>query len=365
MKKVCIVTNHLQSGDGVCRAVINFANTLAELGKYDITLFVLFKFDERYLALFDKKIKTKHVFKIPCFKGLDRITSWWPPKLLYKKITKNEKFDIEIGFCWKNPTIAISNSINKEAKHLIYTHGYSEGSKYYSKADMIVAISSENVKRISEDINHSVPVVRFSNIFDEKGIMLQSEAAATISKSKTKPLFITVGRLSSEKGYMRMLEAALKLTNEGYRFNVWVVGDGPEKDIMNKYIIDNGLTRVVTMLGNQMNPYPYIKQADTLICSSFTEGYSTVCVESCILEVPVLTTKISGASDIIGDAEAGKIVDNSLDGIYEGMKYILENPEKVKSWKEKLKTSKVKFYKESRKKDLDNLLIKLEELPNK
>lgn len=356
MKKVCLVFNYMQPADGVCRTAISFANLLVELNEYEVTLIVLFKLDKELLKTLDPRIKVRKVLKIPYIKGIDRLTSYLPPSWIYKAALKKEKYDIEFGYCWKNPTIAISNSLNKDAKHIIYTHGYSEGTKYYSKADLVIAISTKNVNRITDDVKGAVEVKRFSNIYDEKRILENAEKEPPYKRDSDKFLFVTSGRMSSEKGYARMLEAANRLLKEGYDFNIWMIGDGPDRKALESYIEQEKIGNNVKILGSQINPFSLMKQGDTLICSSFNEGYSTVCVESCILEVPVLSTDISGADDIIGEAEAGKIVENSLEGIYNGMKYMLEHQDEVKEFKETLKKTKTKFYKENGKKRLIELM---------
>ena len=355
----------MQPADGVCRTAISFANALAELNEYEITFVPMFKLDKRMLPLLNPKIKVRKVLKIPYIRGIDRLTSKLPPKWIYKSIVKKEKFDIEFGYCWRNPTIAIANSQNKDAKHIIYTHGYNDASKYYPLADLVIAISSKNAKRISGEVNGSVPVIQFTNMYNEEKILKNSQETPSFTKNEDKFLFITCSRLSSEKGFLRMLEGAKKLKEEGYKFDIWMIGDGPERNNIESYIKDNNLSDVVTLLGNQMNPFPYMKQGDCMICSSFEEGYSTVCVESCILEVPVLSTDISGADDIIGRAKAGKIVSNDEKGIYDGMKYFLDNPQKVKEMKETLKTTKTSFYKENGMKELKELMKTIENIKRK
>ena len=151
MKKVLIVSNHLQHGDGVCRALISFANALSEIEGYEVTISFMLRFDKSLLSEFNKNIKIRRAFRLPCFKGLDRLMSYLPGKFLYNKASKKEKFDIEIGYCWRNPTIAISNSTNKEAKH-IDKETSEMVQKYYAKEDELKQNSVQNVQETSESV---------------------------------------------------------------------------------------------------------------------------------------------------------------------------------------------------------------------
>ena len=64
-----------------------------------------------------------------------------------------------------------------------------------------------------------------------------------------------------------------------------------------------------------------MSRADLLVCASFAEGYSTVCVEANMLGIPVLSTCVDGAKEIVDDAGAGMVVgmdDDSLCGRFSG-----------------------------------------------
>ena len=62
---------------------------------------------------------------------------------------------------------------------------------------------------------------------------------------------------------------------------------------------------------------------DFVVCSSIREGYSTAVTESIILQIPVLTTECSGMREILGDTKAGIIVENSTEGLVDGLRKVL------------------------------------------
>ena len=71
------------------------------------------------------------------------------------------------------------------------------------------------------------------------------------------------------------------------------------------------------------NPYPYLKKSDCLLLSSQFEGYPVVFVESQILGKPIVTTKVSDSKKEI-EGKYGIVVENSEEGVYNGMKEFLE-----------------------------------------
>ena len=75
-----------------------------------------------------------------------------------------------------------------------------------------------------------------------------------------------------------------------------------------------------------------------------------------MLGVPVLSTKVSGAEEIILEAESGLVVENSEEGLLEGLEKILKNPSLITEWKNTITTTKYHFSYETRVKKLDELL---------
>jgi glycosyltransferase involved in cell wall biosynthesis len=80
---------------------------------------------------------------------------------------------------------------------------------------------------------------------------------------------------------------------------------------------------LITFLGRKSNPYPYIKNADLLVMSSSYEAYSMVLLESVSLETPILCTNYASAHEIVNDGVNGILVENSTNGLYEGLRNIL------------------------------------------
>ena len=106
-----------------------------------------------------------------------------------------------------------------------------------------------------------------------------------------------------------------------------VLGEGPDRCAMEEYIAENGLENSVHLLGFHSNPYPFMREADVIICSSYSEGFSTMVTEALILGKSVVTTPCSGMDELLGDNEFGLITEDSVEGIYQGMKHMLEDAE--------------------------------------
>ena len=72
------------------------------------------------------------------------------------------------------------------------------------------------------------------------------------------------------------------------------------------------------------------------VCSSYREGFSTAVTESLVVGTPVVSTLCSGAQELLGyNNEYGLIVENSEEGIYKGLKKLLEDKELLEYYKKK------------------------------
>lgn len=86
------------------------------------------------------------------------------------------------------------------------------------------------------------------------------------------------------------------------------------------------LQDTITLKGRIDNPFPYILQCKWSLCVSERESFSLALLESMALKTPVITTNCGGPGDIVDGGKYGILVDNSTEGVYQGMKMVLDNP---------------------------------------
>lgn len=139
-------------------------------------------------------------------------------------------------------------------------------------------------------------------------------------------LFVCVGRLVEQKGFDRLLPVCKKLNDEGFKYTVWILGEGSDREKLESYIQKNGLYNV-KLLGNQKNPFVYMKQADWLLCASRHEGFNMVLHEAVYCECPIITTVNAGTKELLGNSQYGIVLENSDQAIEDGMREVLSNKE--------------------------------------
>lgn len=338
MKKLLFLIPTLQGG-GAEKVLVDLVNNL-DASKYDVTV-------KTFLdgGVFEKRIKPhvkyqsiiKHNNVIIRRLLMYLLTVLIPPRLAYKIIVR-EKYDIEIAYMHGSTTKILASSTNTNAIKMAAVHtdlskssmplntykSYGNCYDSYKIFDRVIFVSKKAKEGFEKVIGHLSTGIVVYNVLDETEIIRLSEQKID-EVSVGRFVFISVGRLISVKGYDRLIEATAKLNMEGYEFEVWILGEGPERkgleESLRKHKISN-----VKLLGFKNNPYKYISNANFFLSTSRSEGYSTVVTEALILGIPVLTTLTSGMDEILDKGKYGLIVENSEEGVYSGMKKILNDP---------------------------------------
>ena len=138
---------------------------------------------------------------------------------------------------------------------------------------------------------------------------------------------VGVGKLMPNKGFDKLARIHARLIKEGYKVHTYILGEGPERNKIEKIVDENGCTDTFTLLGYRTNPYKYVAKCDIFVCSSVAEGFSTAATEALILGVPVVTTKVSGMKEMLGkNNEYGIVVDGTdEEKLYDGIKELLDS----------------------------------------
>jgi len=343
VKKICLMLNHFQLQDGVCRSALAIANLLAKRDDVELTLIPLFRYDNSAHKYLSSRVKVKPVFRT-YFTGMSSIIKLIPAKWLYYIIVGN-KYDVNIAFQFGLSQLIISAGKNDKILSIGWMHGYDYDmvmKPYYLKMDKMVCVSQCNAERLKMDLNGMVPVDYCYNPIDDEQVRKLGTSPISIKRNES-VLFSTVGRISEEKGYSRLLNCVKKLKTDGYIFQLWVIGDGGLLKSLKQQAKEQDIEDYVTFMGGQNNPHAFTSKSDVFICASFSEGYSTACTEAIMLNVPVISTKVSGAEEIISEAGCGLVCDNSEDALYDTIKRVLNEPTLVTQWKETLKTTKYNF----------------------
>ena len=134
------------------------------------------------------------------------------------------------------------------------------------------------------------------------------EPAPPVKRDRTEPLkLLYLGRLSVEKGTDVLLSALAALPPD-FRFELSVVGEGPERKKLQEQAVDLGLDNGVRFEGFRTNIGDYLAAADALIMPSRTEGLPMTLVEAAAFGKPVIGSDVGGIPDIVEHEKNGILV---------------------------------------------------------
>lgn len=126
---------------------------------------------------------------------------------------------------------------------------------------------------------------------------------------------ICVGRLVPAKGQHILVRAMARLRQDGARVRLRLVGDGPDRASLERQVSDLGLADVVLFEGavNQDRVRALYGGADVFALASFAEGIPIVLMEAMAMEIPCVTTFITGIPELIRDGLDGLLAAPSDD----------------------------------------------------
>lgn len=123
-------------------------------------------------------------------------------------------------------------------------------------------------------------------------------------------LIVSSGMLIKRKGFDLLLRAfaAFKHSPDGKDAGLLLLGDGEERENLQRLSRELQIDRVTVFQRYRENPFPYIKQADCFILLSENEGIPNALIEAMAFRLPVITAPSGGINEIITDGENGFIV---------------------------------------------------------
>ena len=131
--------------------------------------------------------------------------------------------------------------------------------------------------------------------------------------------WLTIGRMSPEKGHLKLFEAFREHLAQGHPDERLVVlGMGPLRAELEDWIAREGLGERIFLAGQRSNPFSVMRLCEAFVLASDHEGQPMVLLEALTLGLRVMATDIVGSRSVIGDG-TGLLVENSVDGVREGL----------------------------------------------
>lgn len=158
-----------------------------------------------------------------------------------------------------------------------------------------------------------------------------------------KPHFVFVGRLTKAKGVEILLESFKQVLKILPKAKLNIIGDGPEKNEMAKFILKNKLNKSIVLAGtlNSKEIAATLKKSYGLLLPSFREGTPASVLEAMAVGRPIVATNVGGLKGLV-HKEVGKLTE--VGDVNQFTKAILEvyrknyQPEKISNKTNKFDT---------------------------
>ena len=151
-------------------------------------------------------------------------------------------------------------------------------------------------------------IIKIENLKKNKRI------SADLQLPKDKRIIMTAGRLTKQKNYSYLIKEFsnfLKINNE---FILIILGEGEEKNKLNKLIEDQNLKEKIFLLGFKKNVFDYMKKSEIFILSSLWEEVGFVIVEAAMCNLYVISSDCpNGPREFLNNGKNGILFRNNHD----------------------------------------------------
>jgi glycosyltransferase involved in cell wall biosynthesis len=131
-------------------------------------------------------------------------------------------------------------------------------------------------------------------------------AAARSRHDRATPRLIAVGRLKAPKDFLTLIRAFAALPEES--FEALIVGDGPDRAVLEAEIGRFGLDGRVRLVGERSDVPALLADSDVFVLSSRSEGLPVSVLEAMAAELPVVASDVGGLAELVVDGETGILV---------------------------------------------------------
>lgn len=374
--KILILNKCLMMG-GIEKVLLETLKNLSELYD-DIDLVLKDDYKEQNLFLDEIPKNVKIHFLFEAYSGKNRIKKeikrgikrfFYPIKL--KKFLKNKNYDVVIDFSYNLfnykikfdvPVIgwahfgAISHEDNNIEKDI------REGQKY-KKYDKVIAICEEMRDEFVNELGiEANKVEMIYNAIDIEKIKRKSEEKNDeLEKYLKEDYILQVSRMVPQKQPEELIEVYRELKKRGIKEKLYYVGNGKSYSEVQEKIKKYNLENDIILLGQQLNPYPFFKNAKLFLHTAKHEGIPTVLIESMALDTVVSAYSCpTGVKELLGENdEYGALSPlNDRRTIVEKTFELLNNEEKYDEYKSKIEERVKDFTMEKNKEKLKELIEK-------
>lgn len=162
----------------------------------------------------------------------------------------------------------------------------------------------------------------------------RSEVRARLDIPEDACLWITVGRLTRQKGLPHLIEAFKDLpSGPGHETVLIIVGEGEERTALEDMAAKEVPGERIRFLGRRIDVTDLLGASDAFVLSSLWEGGPLVVLEAMAAGLPVVATRVGDVSAMVKEGETGLIVDpGDSRALARAMKRVMDLGDETPEW---------------------------------
>lgn len=260
-----------------------------------------------------------------------------------KAYFSSKKYDIAIAYVQGYTALFVDKCIDAEKKIIFFHTSVDELHDMHKSIlpgfKRIASLHKEQKELLEHWYPEEKAKIAIVENYTDRDLIVSQSKNITVEKSDDKTVLCSCGRFTPVKGFDIAVESARILKNNGVDFVWYFVGDGPERNNIEKKIAENRLENNIVITGMQKNPYPYMAACDIYIQPSYEEAMPVTIIEAHRLSKPVITTATVGGCILVENDVNGIVCGINPESIAESITNLINDKEKLIKITDNLKST--------------------------
>ena len=338
MKKKIFYWSPCLNPVGTVKSTLNSAVSAIQYGEknFDVTLINACGEWDQYLDYF----KNNHVkiinFKYKFFKHLPKhgyIQSRFSYTVIFFlcffpliKLIKSSKPDFFIAHLITSLPLSIMNLLKSDTKFILRISGMP---KLNLIRKLFWKIVSKKLHRVTSPSIELMNKLIKINLFDQNKVHFLPDAIIDVKKFISKKnveiknfekfgkkrLIFAAGRLTKQKNFSYLIDEFSTFLKNNNEFILLILGDGEERNKLEKKIIEKKLQKNVYLIGHVENVFKYFKKGEVFVLSSLWEEVGFVMVEAALTNLFIISSNCpNGPTEFLSKGKHGILFENDKKG---------------------------------------------------
>lgn len=354
-KRILIIQNSL-GGGGAERVLATVLNSF-DKSRYDVTLLLIYK-EGVFVTEIPEWVEVKYLYEDSSGFSHRVIThfSFIRNRCRHNRALKvlgDVSFDAIISFM-EGPTARLhADLMGLSVMNISWVHsdvdrgrwyGFwfkeDEEKRFYQNIDKVAFVSDEAKEAFKRRFKTGAELKVIYNPVDVEAIERKGKVDRLLKTDRFK--IVTVGRLIRVKRQDRLIEAVSILRKKGYELDVEIIGSGPLECELRNMAMSSGVDDCVSFSGFMTNPFPCVAMADLFCLTSESEGFGMVVAEALALGVPVVSTRVTGVSEVLSNG-GGVLTGHGSDEIAEAIEMLINDRNRLDMLRAEAKAAVARF----------------------